>query len=324
MNVGYSSTYFWFWLVILHTTVRCHDAKRVRGKRKDADQPQNRVGETDSDLHDEARTNAGSSPKQTRFVIEGVSLSEARCQNCREDVKAEQNYILRTLFDIFGEPNINFAYRDTYLVNVQFVHITSPLSIITIQRMVLSIPGVRNVGESRDLKIDQQQQQQPNDPLRGPTTFDVADDYVDAKMARREYCVSGKGIRVAVIDTGVDYTHSLLGGNGTMEAFAAAYGADASSTENTRRDGLFPTARVVDGYDFVGDRSTILDIKTDEDPIDYPGGHGTRVASCLLAVAPDVEVLAVKVCSIAGCPEYSVLAGISFAVQRGARVINCT
>lgn len=56
----------------------------------------------------------------------------------------------------------------------------------------------------------------------------------------------GTGVKVAVLDTGIDYTHAAFGGKGTTEAFAAAY------EDNTKRDGLFPTDAVVEGYDFVG------------------------------------------------------------------------
>jgi hypothetical protein len=55
------------------------------------------------------------------------------------------------------------------------------------------------------------------------------------------------------LDTGVDYTHVALGGPGTIRAYDAAFGSDIFSEENTRRDGLFPTERVVDGFDFLGD-----------------------------------------------------------------------
>ena len=62
----------------------------------------------------------------------------------------------------------------------------------------------------------------------------------------------------------------------------------------------------------------------DDDPIDAPQGHGTRVASCVLAVAPNIELLAVKVCNaMGGCPEFSVLSGLAFAIRHGAKVINC-
>ena len=34
----------------------------------------------------------------------------------------------------------------------------------------------------------------------------------------------GRGVRVAVLDSGIDYTHANLGGPGTVAAYAAAYG----------------------------------------------------------------------------------------------------
>jgi hypothetical protein len=63
----------------------------------------------------------------------------------------------------------------------------------------------------------------------------------------------GTGMRVAVLDSGIDYTHAYFGGPGTAGAYAAAYGASTSDPLNTTLDGLFPTAKVVGGFDFVGE-----------------------------------------------------------------------
>lgn len=123
---------------------------------------------------------------------------------------------------------------------------------------------------------------------------------------------TGQGIRVAVIDTGVDYTHRNLGGIGTTNAYAAAYGADYDDTLNTTRDGLFPTGKVVGGWDFVGEYWPVLrsgevvaSLTPDEDPIDRQG-HGTHVADILAGasldglhrgVAPGATLYAFKACS---------------------------
>jgi minor extracellular serine protease Vpr len=58
---------------------------------------------------------------------------------------------------------------------------------------------------------------------------------------------SGVGIKVACLDSGIDYTHAAFGGKGTVEAFEEAY------LDNVNRDGLFPTEKVVGGIDFVGE-----------------------------------------------------------------------
>src|SRR6266404_3730474 len=65
--------------------------------------------------------------------------------------------------------------------------------------------------------------------------------------------VDGAGTRVALLDTGVDYTHRNLGGPGTIAAYQAAYGTNSADPRNTTLDGLFPTAKVIGGYDFVGE-----------------------------------------------------------------------
>ena len=55
----------------------------------------------------------------------------------------------------------------------------------------------------------------------------------------------GSGVRVAVLDSGIDYTHAHFGGSGDPADHAAN---DPSVVE----PGSFPTAKVVGGYDFVG------------------------------------------------------------------------
>ncbi|MFH1978715.1 MAG: S8 family serine peptidase, partial [Candidatus Aenigmatarchaeota archaeon] len=79
--------------------------------------------------------------------------------------------------------------------------------------------------------------------------------------------ITGEGKTIAIIDTGIDYTHPDLGG---------CFGSGC---------------KVIDGYDFVND---------DEDPMDDQG-HGTHVAATaagsgtLKGVAPDANLYAYKV-----------------------------
>lgn len=137
----------------------------------------------------------------------------------------------------------------------------------------------------------------------------------------------GKGIKVAVLDSGIDYTHAAFGGAGTAAAYAAAYGTSTADSRNTTRNGLFPTARVVAGHDFVGEVWPNGPLAPDADPIDCgpsaiacAGGHGTHVADIIggkLGVAPKVSLYAVKICSAvtSSCSGVALLQGMEYAAD---------
>lgn len=113
---------------------------------------------------------------------------------------------------------------------------------------------------------------------------------------------AGEGVTVAIIGTGVDYTHTGLGGDGE----AATYGAAMENALN-EFDG-FPTDVVVAGMDLSSDSGWGVD----PNPIDqniyftrsYDGathntGHGTRLASVVHSLAPAAKISAFKTSNVA-------------------------
>jgi minor extracellular serine protease Vpr len=119
--------------------------------------------------------------------------------------------------------------------------------------------------------------------------------------------IKGQGVRVGIIDTGIDYTHGMLGGSGKEEDYKAIDPAQPAAA--------FPNQKVVGGYDFVGSTfgsNSNLDgrmPKPDANPIDEMG-HGTHVAGTVAGigdgvnsydgVAPEAQLYALKVFGTSG------------------------
>jgi PKD repeat protein len=103
---------------------------------------------------------------------------------------------------------------------------------------------------------------------------------------------TGDGVKVAIIDSGIDYTHPDLNAN------------------------------YVDGYDFVNG---------DDDPMD-DHGHGTHCSGIVAAedngtgavgVAPDADLYGLKVLSASGSGSYSnVIAALEWAILNGIQVTS--
>jgi subtilisin family serine protease len=118
------------------------------------------------------------------------------------------------------------------------------------------------------------------------------------KSAHAVATARGRGVVVAVLDSGIDRDHPAVRGH------------------------------VLPGYDFVDSDGDPAEERNDWDDdldgaVDEGYGHGTFVAGLLLAVAPDAEVLPLRVLDDEGRGSASsIAAAIAYAVDQGAEVIN--
>ena len=152
--------------------------------------------------------------------------------------------------------------------------------------------------------------------------------HIGATRLASELGYDGSGSYVAVIDTGVDYTHAHLGGPGDPAVWTAATAAGATEviTDTYAGERIFPNDKVVAGWDFVGRRYNPPHICTDADmaagtctnipepdpdPIDG-GNHGTHVSGIVAGeaidgigdgIAPGAKIVGLKLYGRGGADE---------------------
>ncbi len=136
--------------------------------------------------------------------------------------------------------------------------------------------------------------------------------------------VKGQGMTLALVDTGIDYTHKDFGGSGNPADYA-------KNDPNVIEPGTFPTAKVIGGYDFVGSNYDVLDASTandiprpDFDPLDRDG-HGTHTGGTCCGigvpgvigagVAPKAKILAYKVWDVGNSTDDVLVAAYERAVD---------
>ncbi len=125
----------------------------------------------------------------------------------------------------------------------------------------------------------------PVDVIRVPETTPSDPDLftalamTGADIAQSELGFTGKGIKVAVVDTGIDVDHPAFGGSGVARSNSPLGG------------------RVVKGYDFVGDAFNADSTSATYNPVPTPdpnpddcAGHGTHVAGIIGANDPTNEL----------------------------------
>lgn len=122
--------------------------------------------------------------------------------------------------------------------------------------------------------------------------------WIKVGLADAQKVSTGQGIVVAVLDTGLAPDHPLL------------------------------KSSITAGYDFVGMSNNIYDTGNglDDDGdglVDEDMGHGTHVSGIIVTAAPGVQIMPIRVLNSDGVGTYwEVAAGIHYAVDHGARIIN--
>ncbi|KAI9234809.1 MAG: peptidase S8/S53 domain-containing protein, partial [Podila humilis] len=184
------------------------------------------------------------------------------------------------------------------------------------------IPGIKNVWRVTLHKIPK-----VNKSTKKPTDPEVVSFHhmTGVDVLHKKHKLTGKGIKIGIIDTGVDYKHPAFAVPGANEGCFARNGKNC---------------RVKYGWDFVGDDYNGSNTpKPDGDPMDC-NGHGSHVAGIIggnalnikvspkppqpfVGVAPEVTIGAYRVFGCYGTSSDDViLAAMELAFNEGMDVIN--
>lgn len=229
-----------------------------------------------------------SSKRPTSVIVElkAESIVEAKHKGKKQtkaSLKAERGKVIGDLKKAVANADVNREYD--YVFSGFSVELPGNEIV-----KLLAIPGVKAVYPNVHYTADVISSKEITAEEFSPAMMDSAP-FIGANKAW-DAGFTGEGITVAVIDTGVDYTHPDL---------AHAFGD-------------------YKGYDFVND---------DNDPQEGPGQyHGTHVSGTVAAngaikgVAPDAKLLGYRVLGPNGGTTEDVVAGVELAVQDGADVMN--
>jgi len=147
---------------------------------------------------------------------------------------------------------------------------------------------------------------------------------IGADVAQSELGFTGAGVKVAVMDTGIDVNHPAFGGNGVAELNSSFF---------------YSSPRIRFGYDFVGDAFNADSTSPSYSPIPVPdpipddcNGHGTHVSGIIGAndptnglkgVAPDVTFGVYRVFGCEGSTFGDIMiAAMENALADGMQVLN--
>jgi subtilisin family serine protease len=190
--------------------------------------------------------------RQAEALNQGRQLSKAERAAIREQLRSQQRPVKDRIAGLGGR--VFAEYQDAY----NGLAVRAPLKSLA---ALEGLPEVVSLQPDRLVKVDNT----------------VGVQYIGGNQAWADLGRTGTGVKVAVLDTGIDYFHANLGGSGNPADFE-------NDNHTIIEPGSFPTAKVAGGTDLVGDdydasspdpaKSTP---KPDPDPVDC-NGHGSHVA----------------------------------------------
>lgn len=219
----------------------------------------------------------------------------------KQRILEEQEKLEKKLFELSSEMEVVYRYK--YLMNalavavpfefVEDVYKLDAVSEVQTDFQYFHPPEPVKFEGAKGVSLDN---------IRSSEWYTTVD-HVKGTHAHEKYNVRGQGMRIGVIDSGIDYTHSMFAGPGDPDLF--------SQIDRDSENEFFPNTKVRGGIDLVGNNfspSSLLDgvniPRPNPNPLDS-SGHGTHVAGSIAGigdgvksysgVAPEALIYAMKV-----------------------------
>lgn len=249
----------------------------------------------------------------------GGQVSATQLQAYRDGLRAKQDQFLIDLknkgvsFSVDGVDVPDFSgalaghvdYRYTMVLNGIALNVQpAAVSIIT------GMPQVKSVEATRALKIDLEKSV---DYINAPAVYGQVQELTPFDDLREGY--EGQGINVAVIDTGIDWTHAMFGGDPTPPRLGLAPAAAAVNTNKKVIYYMSFTGGLIDdfGHGTAASSNIAGYLGMAPGPDKLPG---TADDIRLHGVAPQARLMGYKVClGVGSCLSTSTIMAIEDAVS---------
>lgn len=233
-------------------------------------------------------------------------------QELLKDIEAEQEETIAELKNISSQIRVLIRYKSV----LNGMAIWAPADALD---KITSLPNVTMSERSGRFRRMPYAEAKTATPVGKNTSVN----FIGSETAYRQN-IRGQGMKVGIIDTGVDFTHKMFLGEGTEAAYKAI---DPSQPTPS-----FPNKKVVGGIDLVGTKFNTSSNNPEErvpvpdsNPIDE-AGHGTHVAGTVAGigdgvntydgVAPEASLYAIKVFGAKGSTsDEVVIAALEYAVN---------